>query len=207
MRFEVLFLFIILIAATSVAGAQPVLIMDGMRHLRNAGPREWSTFPTAADSELVIDFEVTGGPWLALGLRQYDVRQEWHVLINSQRIGRLIADEKNITNLLPIPAGLILAGKNTLRVTTTSSSPDDIMAGDLVLFEKSVQEMLSASILDLTVLDKESGSHLPARITILDERRSMVPLLGLDDESHLAIRNGCAYTATGKARLGVAPGR
>jgi hypothetical protein len=205
-RSELLFPFIILIAASACTTSQPVHIMDGMRNLRNTAPREWSTFPAAAEQELIIDFDAPGGPWQALGIRQLDVKQDWEVLINSQRVGQLINDEKDITNLLAIPAGLIVAGKNTIQIHSTSSSPDDIMAGDIVMFEKSVQELLSASI-EVSVLDKESGSALPARITILDNRLSMAPVSGRGDASHLAIRNGCVYTATGKAQLGVAPGR
>ena len=54
--------------------------------------------------------------------------------------------------------------------------------------------------------DADSGRDLPCRITVVDEGGSLAPLTA-DPSPKLAVRPGVAYSADGRARLRLRPGR
>src|SRR5690349_15102807 len=196
-------LFILL--SISLANGQSFHITKSLHHLRNSSIREWSSFPEEASASLNIEFELSTTSWQTLRLRQQDVRQLWRIEINGKEIGNLIADEKDLTLHFPISPGILSTGKNALRITTTSTASDDIVVGDIDLFPNDVKTTLSQANLNITVSDKQTGSPLPARITILDERRSMHMIDASD--SNLAVRPGCVYTANGIAAISLPAGR
>src|SRR5437868_13840601 len=87
-----------------------------LHHLRAGGEREWSDFPAEAEGpRLVVRFQAehNAGEW-ALRLRQQDVRQTWKAWLNGKELGRLVGDENDMVIYLPVPAGLLTAGENTL---------------------------------------------------------------------------------------------
>lgn len=198
--------FLVFVGIT-VGQAQVKWLSQEMVHLRNADPREWSEFGQDAQRVLNLTFDLDNAQWSSLQIRQRDVRQTWEVQINGAKIGTLVQDEKDLTHVINIPQGKLVAGKNTLRISTTSTSPDDILVGGFGVYVKSPRDLLSTNVLTITVGDKQSKTPIPARITLLDTNGSMAPLVPVADESHLAARTGCVYTATGKAVVGVLPGR
>jgi hypothetical protein len=201
MRVLLLFLF-----TAQFAYPQSLAITGQMHHLRNTTAREWSTFPASSNPGLIVKFEIADATsWRTLVVRQKDVRQDWQILINGRDAGKLVNDEKDITAYLDIPPGVFVNGSNTLVVSTTSTLPDDIRVGEISLYTKSSKELLSACNLDISV--SEGRSLIPSKITILNEKGSMVSLTRLSESLHLAVRHGCVYTATGNAKIGLPPGR
>jgi hypothetical protein len=192
--------------AISTCSAQSIVVLSKPKHFRNADPQEWSEFPKDTERQLSITFKADNASWPTLQIRQRDVKQNWRVTLNDKEIGFLTTDEKDITTYLKIPAGALRKGANDLRITTSSTVPDDIVVGPISVYAKPLQELASAS-LSITVNSKESSSPIPARITILDESRSMSSVIAISDDQHLAIRPGCVYTSTGKAHIGLLPGR
>src|SRR5262249_26326267 len=89
-----------------------------LHHLRAGGEREWSDFPAQPEGpSLSLRFQAKANvdEW-SLRLRQQDVRQTWKVLLNGKELGRLVGDENDMVIGLPIPAGRLLAGENTLVI-------------------------------------------------------------------------------------------
>lgn len=185
---------------------QSLVLEKSLQHLRNAGSPEWSSFPADAKTALTITFTVKEENWQSLSIRQRDVRQPWRIFINGTDVGSLIADEKDVTHYISLPPRVVKAGTNSIRIASDATSADDIMVGEISLHMKAVDELLSACRVDITVLSKESGKPVPARITILDKNRSMAAVRAAEDDKHLAIRQGCVYTSNGTARLSLAQG-
>src|SRR5947208_1902271 len=86
-----------------------------MHHLR-VGEREWSDFPAQPEGpSLTLRFRADRNAGeQALRLRQQDVKQTWNVRLNGKVLGRLLADENDTVIYLPIPAGRLVDGENTL---------------------------------------------------------------------------------------------
>ena len=60
--------------------------------------------------------------------------------------------------------------------------------------------------IDVRVTDADSGRGLPCRITVVDDRGALAPLRA-EPDPRLAVRTGVAYSADGRARLDLRPGR
>jgi hypothetical protein len=199
--------FFLLILVTAAQG-QSLTVLKDMRHLRNGDKLEWSSFPANADRSMNLSFDVSDqAAWKTIRIRQQDVKQPWQLLINNKKVGQLVADEKDLTIYLPLPGNLLNQGKNTLTISSTSATSDDIRVGEIVLLGKPVDEKQSQATLEVSVIDRRVSLPVPARITILDQNGSMHQVAANDTSGHLAIRPGCVYTATGKASLRLVPGR
>ena len=204
--------FSTLFAMAMVAAAdEPVRVLDHrLRHLRIDGPREWSEFseqPDANQLELRFQSDANQSEW-TLGLRQQDVKQTWDVLVNEQPLGRLVRDENDMQVYFALPAGSILKGENQLQIRQqqqATMSPDDIRVGTIKLYPRARTDILNASTLECHVTDDDSGTSLPARITITDLNGTLQST-GAKSNDHLAVRPGIVYTSTGKARIGLPGG-
>ena len=155
------FLILVILCFLSFAQrcfSQPQALDSGWHHLRNTGAREWSEFPRdAKDSTLVVSFSSLGNASeKTLSLRQYDVKQDWRVLLNSKDIGTLVVDEKDRVSYLKIPAG-ILQAENTNEVLCRSEQVDDIMLGEIALHHKPLDSILSEGRVTIAVYDEETG--------------------------------------------------
>src|SRR5262245_45075169 len=95
-------LFVVVLAsrATLAAAAdEPARWLERpLHHLRIKGPREWSEFAeTPERSHLELKFAATkNDAEQTLRLRQQDVKQAWHVLLNGKRTGQLVRDENDM---------------------------------------------------------------------------------------------------------------
>ncbi|MEX1239888.1 MAG: CehA/McbA family metallohydrolase [Cyclobacteriaceae bacterium] len=181
---------------------QEQILDKGWYHLRNAGPREWSTFAKDPDrKKLLVNFK--GGPnpsEHALSLRQFDVKLNWKVLLNGHAIGSLVPDEKDLMCYFKVPAG-ILKAENTLEVACADAQPDDIKVGDVVLHEQPLDIVLSDGQLALSVTDPDSGELIPARITITNATGTLQSFSGSP-----AARPGYIYTGSGTALIALPEG-
>lgn len=197
--------FFVLVFAAQFVYAQSLPVTVQMHHLRNGATREWSTFPVAADTELKVNFSLEDATsWQTIIIRQKDVRQDWKIAINGRNIGQLVNDEKDLTIYFNIPSNVLVDGANTLRVSTSSTVTDDIRIGDISINKKPVSSLTATAQLNVVVV--EGQTQVPAKITILNDRRSMVLLSPGSNTEHVAIRPGCVYTLTGEAGFGLPSG-
>ena len=194
---------------TDCAVAQQ-LLDKRLHHLRIDGPREWSEFPEAAEaSHLELKFEAkkSDDEW-TLQLRHQDVKQVWDVLLNGRSLARLLKDENDMIEYIPLPAETVLKGENTLSIEQSArrnAVPDDVRIGEVVLHQRPKREVLGESTIQIDVIDDETKEHLPARLTILNESGALQSI-GAKSNDHLAVRPGVVYTSTGIASFGVPPG-
>ncbi len=197
------------LVAHSAATAQQTLLRDeSMHHLRIDGPREWASFPERPEaSHLRYEIQLSEVPdALCLQLRQLDVKQTWRVLVNGNVAARLPIDENDMRVYFDLPVDHWQAGRNELRIEQDPgrAAVDDVRIGDLQLVAAGSTALLNRARLTVQVRDTDTGRPSPTRITILDQHGSL-QTVGVDPSasSHLAVRPGTIYSATGEAAFGV----
>ena len=84
-------LIVLILFYVPSADIRSEVLDNRLHHLRIDGPREWTEFSRSSegprlDVRFVAERNTTEQ---TLRLRQQDVKQSWHVLVNGKRIGRL----------------------------------------------------------------------------------------------------------------------
>src|SRR5688500_8229844 len=169
-------LLLVLLARSSVEALEERIIDKSIHHLRSGAQREWSEFPERAEStRLDLQFPATAaGVEHTLRLRQRDVKQPWRLLINNKELGRLSQDENDKISIWPVPAGMLVGGLNRLEIVPGSDRVDDILAGDIRLYDGPVAQAIGAASAEITVVDAASGQPLPCRLTVVDSNGSLL---------------------------------
>jgi hypothetical protein len=200
-------LLVLLVARAGDGSAQSVI--DARRHhLGTAGRPEWREF---AGSEpegrgLELRFEGRANPTEAtLLIRQRDVKLGWDVRVNDRRIGQLQLMEIGLVQALAVPAGTLRDGENRLSIGPPPEA-DDVVIEGISLDPRPLREALGGAKLEVRVNEPGRDAGLPCRITIVDDRGALAPLV-VERDSHLAARPGVVYTPDGRARIGLPPGR
>jgi hypothetical protein len=192
------------------APAAPTILDAKLHHLRPGTDREWADFPAEAEGP-ALTFRFRASPNATeqtLCLRQQDVKQPWRVVLNGKELGRLQLDENDTVIFLPIPAGRLIDGENTLRVEAVGKVSDDIRVGEITLHDRPVALVLAEATVDVTVLeDRRPGKPVPVpcRITVLNDRGALMTT-GAASSERLAVRPGVVYTSGGAARFGLPAG-
>jgi hypothetical protein len=192
--------------------SQGVRALDpDFHHLRRGSDREWSTFPEKSEGEsLLLQFESTAN-WAeqTLRLRHRDLKFQWVVRLNGKDVALLPRDEMDMVTFWPLPSGTLLAGMNELQIVctepATDKAPDDVMIGDVALFDAPRGQVLGAASVDVTVIDADRRAPTPCRITVADEHGSLMST-GNASDKHLAVRPGIVYTGDGHATLSLPAG-
>lgn len=203
--------FSLLLAALALLQSAPVadLVLTGrMHHLRLGSTREWADFPDEAEGPaLALDFDApAGGTEHTLRLRHRDVKATWRVQVNGREIARLPADEADTISYVAIPPGTLRDGRNTLRIDGSGAAPDDVLFGDIRLIGRPRADVLSEASIDVAVHEAPGGHAVPSRITVTDERGTLVAL-GTASDASRAVRPGVVYSRTGAATLTLPAGR
>jgi hypothetical protein len=204
-RLVVVLLVSAVLAAT--ASAAEFTIVAGLKHLRNAEPREWNDFPEQADGrELTVEFELSDAfEPRTLRLRHRDLKQLWRVKIDEHEIARLPRDENSAVTFWTLPTDKLKPGKHTLHIASTDKAADDVLIGDVVLDTRPKEMVLTAGTLDVTI-HNQTGQPTPCRVTIVDGSGSlMTPSVESNDT--LAVRPGVIFTSNGRAQFGLPIGR
>ncbi len=204
----ILLLFLILIAGSAdSAEAQSHILLDQMVHLRTGDEPEWHTFPIETDGATwMFSFQGESNEDIyTLRLRQQDVKQTWKVTLNTVELGELVVDENDMVHYLAVPPGALISGENTLRVNQANTIVDDIRVGEFTLIAQSRDAVLSEASVSLTVRDRDAGTLLPARFTILNEDEAL-QMVGATSKDQLAVRPGIVYTGNGQAIFGLPAG-
>lgn len=206
-RFSAALAVVFLVASRPCAGAQSVL--DAARHhLGTPGDPEWEEF--AADRpegpRLELRFESRANAREAtLFVRQRDVKLDWDVRLNDRSLGRLMPMEADLVHTLAVPQGALRDGENVLTIGPPPGR-DDIVIGEIALDLRPKNQVLSRATLDVQVTESATGQGLPCRLTVVDEQGVLTPL-SVRPDPRLAARPGVVYTADGRARIGLRPGR
>src|SRR6267142_5162881 len=165
------FFFVMIAAELCAAG-----VVDGkLHHLRSGELREWDEFPQQAEGkELILRFNASkNDKEQTLRFRQRDVKQTWAIRLNDKKLGTLLLDEKDTVIYMALPAEALRDGENELRFSCDGGA--GLASDDIEIGEVSIIESVEKSQLNLTVLD-ESGKEIPSRITIVDEKGSLISL-------------------------------
>jgi hypothetical protein len=190
------------------ACAQAVVLDGAMHHLGEEGQPEWQEFAADRPEGRVLklffpskasDREAT------LLIRQRDVKLDREVRLNGRAVGRLVLNEADLVLALAVPPGVLKDGENALEIGPAAGI-DDVVVGEFMLNPTPREQALRRSALDVRVTDAGSGRGLPCRVTVVDPRGVLMPLAA-DPSPRLAVRPGVAYTADGRVRLGLRPGR
>lgn len=203
--------FVWFFALACAATAEPVPLESEFIHLRSGTLREWSDYPeTAHGSKRETLFQATKNEAeQTIKLRQEGVKHTWRVRLNDQRLGELIADEKDTLLYLPVPPGTVKTGENVLRVeplNSQSTTSDDIRVGQVSLEPRPRPEVLSEATLVVQVREQGRTTGLPCRITIVNEQGSLQST-GAASNDELAVRPGVIYAADGKATIPLPSGK
>jgi hypothetical protein len=196
------------VGAGSAEGAPRALSTERIR-LGKPGAPEWDEFANDPPRSEAFHLRFAAEPnatEATLFLRQTDVKQEWRVELNHARLGKLFLMEADLVQTFAIPPRGLRAGENVLSILPPLA-PDDIILGDIVLDPRPPREATAETIIEITVTQSRSGNPLPCRITIVDDRGSLAPVVAVDETPPLAIRPGVVYAGAGRARVGLRPGR
>src|SRR5262245_55958980 len=165
----------VLLGATFAAAAQaaekPEAILLNARpvHLRSGTTAEWDEFSSRipAGRRLDLNFHATTNTEPAtLLIRQEDVRQDWSVELNGQRIGKLFLMEADLIHALKVPTGRLQDGTNVLSIVPPKDN-DDIVLHEIRLARGSVTQAIAEATLQVTVVDAKSRQLIPARVTVV----------------------------------------
>ena len=207
MRLVSLSLFVSLVLAWAQApsadGAR--VLLREPAYLGVAGSPEWDAFAgrTPVGASLTLDFEARANTTeQALRIRQADVKQDWVVDLNGQRLGTLARMEADLVHVLAVPAGAIRDGANTLRIA--AKLRDDVVIREIALHDGPVTSLLSQGQLRVRVVGHD-GAPLPARVTIVDADGALAALQAMPG-TRQAVRPGVAYTGGDPIHVGLLPG-
>lgn len=200
---------LLLLSLAAAAGAQrvqPLVIEPSIRHLGDTRTPEWPEAPAEPEGvRLRLAFAgADTGREQVLALRHAHVDDAWSVLLNGAAVGALPPGDAWRETFLPLPAGAVKAGENEL-VVLPARPTDDILVGDVRLFEAPLRELLDLRPLRVHVRDAQ-GRPLPARVTVVAEDGARAPLW-LAARDGTAVRDGLLYTADGEAACELAAGR
>ena len=188
--------------------AQTQQVLDReIHHIRSTAEREWSFYPEIVHRDrLIIDFNSEANSLPAtLKLHQNDVKQLWNITLNDLHLGNLHADESDITAYFTIPEISIRDGVNRLMIQQANNTPDDIQLGNVSIIHQPVDDVLNSGRVSVQVRDQDSGNPIPARITIVNNQKSL-QTTGASTNGYMAVRPGVIYTGNGEAKFGLPEG-
>ncbi len=197
-----------LLASTSVLLAAPVTIDSRRHHLGFEGEREWKDLDalTPEGRSLTISFDARSNPQPGtFFIRQRDVKLRWPVLLNGRRLGLLDLMEYPEVATLPIPAGALRDGTNSLSILSPEA-PDDIFVEGVTFDSRPPEEARRDGIVRVRVSNRDTQAALPCRITVADAQGALAALSCDPARTNLAVRPGVVYTSDGSADIALPAG-
>jgi hypothetical protein len=200
-----------LLGASFPAGAEePRAFLDRSRyHLGIAGEPEWEEFagrtPHGPRLDLRFTARANAEEW-TIFIRQENVKEEWDVLLNGRKLGRLVLQELLLVAALAVPPGALSGGDNLLAIARArAGAADDIVVGPIELDPRPRASAIGGAAASVEVVEAPEGRPLPCRLTVVDEGGALAPL-SVSPAPGLAARPGVVYTADGRARISLRPG-
>jgi hypothetical protein len=184
-----------------MSSAQTRVLDSFSHHLRNGNEPEWDEFANSLPKkELIISFDVSSKNQHTLSITQYDVKQNWNVLVNDQKVGSLVVDGNKMRTYFKLVPELLISGKNKLSIQPASTVIDDIVISEITIDERPLEAVLGESTVNVDVIERKTNKFVPSRITIVDKKR-ILQSTATKAEDHVAVRPGFVYTASGTASL------
>ena len=177
-------------------------------HLGAPAAREWQEYADRIPDAQRLDLRFTSATneqEATLFIRQDDVRQDWPVELNGNRVGKLFLMEANLVHAIKIPAGALREGGNLLSILPPKAN-DDIFLHEIWLDARSPRAAMHQATLDIRVRDAVDSNSLPCRITVVDAQGSLPSLVAPTNGPFVAVRPGVVYTGDGQAQLGLPAG-
>jgi hypothetical protein len=194
---------LVLLATAALGRAQAIEIDSERYHLRSGSVPEWEGFKTPASNRLDLRFTAKKNQSEAtLFVRQYNVKLEWPVQINGQKIGVLFLMEDRLVSSFRVPAGVLKDDENTLSIIPPKEN-DDIVVGEFRILDGSMERVCNAAV---NVKVTEGGRPVPCRITVVNEHEELAALYVRTNEA-CAARPGVVYAGNGVARIQVLGGK
>jgi hypothetical protein len=198
---------LLLIGTFAPATGQERVLDGGTHYLRMGSVPEWSE-SAAHPHQRQLRLEFSAQPNSTehtLSLQQVDVKQRWRVLLNDAQLGVLHQDENPMVVHWPIPAGMLVGGRNVLRIEPVDTLADDIRVTRISLRERARDQLLREAILEVEVVEAPLGRLSPVRITVADTD-GVLQTVAADSGAALAVRPGMIYASAGRARFGLPAG-
>lgn len=194
----------ILVVIAGFAHAQSIEIDSERYHLRSGTVPEWEEFADKTPAANRLDLHFTAQrnrSEFTLLIHQYNVKLDWSVQINDQKIGALFLLEEPLISTYRVPAGVLKDGENTLSIIPPKEN-DDIVVGEFRIVDGPKERVFDATV-NVTVT--ENAKPVPCRITVATEAGDLAAL-HMATNAATAARPGVVYTATGSARVQLLPG-
>lgn len=131
-----------------------------------------------------------------LFVTQRDVSDEWIVELNGARLGTLRREAGAVDAHFRVPKATLISGTNRLAIYSAKVS-DDIILGNLRLDPRPLAESLGLERVSVTIRERGTRAPLPARVDFVAKNNGSRPDL-VEPTPDLAVRQGLAYTATGR---------
>lgn len=174
--------------------AEPRVIDDKAYHLGDNTLPEWKhlTTPEARPAPLKIDFDaVPNAAEFSLSVTHQDLNSTWTVTLNGVKIGELESAKPQAVSVLSVPPNTLVAGSNTI-VITSRDKKDDVIIGPVRLLTESPRQVLGLGRVIVTVSDAAGGA-VPARLTLVDQDGRLARTwYAASDKT--AVRPGVVYT-------------
>src|SRR5438046_2528883 len=111
---------VLLLGAVASVVAQPLRVIDAKVHyLGTPGDPEWQEFAGKTPHGRRLDLKFAAQANTnenTLFIRQRDVKLDWIVELNGRKLGKLFVSEQDLVQALPVPAGALRNGENTLSI-------------------------------------------------------------------------------------------
>lgn len=170
------------------------LIIEGMIHLGDNTTPEWPEAAAKPDGlgEYSASFnDSIGGTQRALAFTTRDAHSDWTVSINDQPICKLKHTGEPTEFVVMVPKGIVVKGKNVLRLSTPKGG-DDLTFGRVTLSNEPYNDIFEIRTVNITCTDADN-KPLACRVSILN-RDGQRAKTHFADESPYPTRNGVVYT-------------
>jgi hypothetical protein len=199
---------VVLLTMCSLQPAAQFLFIDTAKTLSRSGrDAEWEEFAERfAHQEKIVRFNISNAGQVTyfVSFIQYDVKQNWRILLNDTAIGLLPADGNAMRVYFDLPSRYLLNGVNTLKIKQDGTVADDIVISDMKIEAGNKQLTLSRGLIRLAAV--ENGATLPIRFTVTD-MAGILQSTGTTPADSLAVRPGMIYAAGGKAEIFLPEGK
>lgn len=192
--------WIVILFMALTARAETRVLDGAMHHLGAAGDPEWNEFRNVPVEGPKLDVVFTASKntneW-TLFWRQRDVKVAWMVQLNGRTFTNLFLSEDDLVMAIPLAPGAFKEGTNTLTIVPPKER-DDIEVGNFNLETGPLKEALGQGKVEFDV-------GMPCRVTIVDSKGSLFPMLVL--ATNAAVRPGVAYLGEGRGVVELPAGK
>jgi hypothetical protein len=199
-----LFLVSLAVSAANQKSIAEIWSESGRFKIGNRSAPEWNEWMQLPFKEREFLVQFPAGEFnheTSLVLLQDNIKNEWEVFLNGQRLGLLFQLEYPLWISFKVPAGLLKPTGNELRIAPRKEiDREDIVLGPIQLASSPVLHRPNLGLVKVSVRG-EKGEPLPARITITDPARNLALFRTTVTNEAMAVRPGVVYSLDGKADL------